>query len=137
MRKIPDRWEIPYWLAGISISFVVGLTMLRAAPGWSGPIFEVGTLVNVAMAVFLVGLLTFRDHWLALPVAIVAGTVATVVWLDLLGFSVGTDTGFSNAVELVFGYIGMSALVLLGAFVGCTGRSLSESGWCSRRRALR
>ncbi len=137
MRAIPDRWEIPYWLAGISVSFLIGMTMLRAAPGWSGPIFEIGTLVNVAMAILVGGLLTFRDHWLALSVATVTGTVATVVWLDVLGFSVGTDTGFSNAVELVFGYIGMSVLVLLGAFFGCMSRSVAASGWCERGRALR
>ena len=137
MRAIPDRWEIPYWLAGISVSFLIGIAMLRAAPGWSGPIFEIGTLLNVAMSIFLGGLLAFRDHWLALPVASVTGTVATVVWLDLLGFSVGTDTGFSNAAELVVGYIGMSVLVLLGAFFGCMSRSVADSEWCQRRRALR
>lgn len=128
MRAIPDRWEVPCWLTGISASFLIGLVMLRAAPAWSGQIFDVATLVNVSMAMALGGLLTWRDHWLALPVATVTGTVVTVAGLNVLGFSVGTDTGISNAVELVVGYIGMSVLVLLGAFFGCVGRSVERCG---------
>jgi hypothetical protein len=138
MRAIPDRWEIPCWLAGISMSFLIGLAMLRGLPGWSTQIFDIGTLVNVSMALVLGGLLTYRDrHWLTVPAGIVVGTVATVAWLNILGFSVGSDVGVSVAIELVFGYIGMSILVGSGALLGCGLRHAAQTEACKRRRLLR
>ena len=138
MRSIPDRWEIPCWLAGISMSFLIGLATLEGLPSWSTQIFDIGTLVNVSMALVLGGLLTYRDrHWLTVPAGIVVGTVATVVWLSVLGFSVGSDFGFSVAVELVFGYVGMSVLVGSGALVGCGLRHATQTEMCKRRRFVR
>jgi predicted small integral membrane protein len=132
-----DDWVVSsavvWWLLAAALSFLLGFLSLALFPGSSGTTWGTGIVTNVAMAVVVGGVLGWMRQWLQVLVAVIFGSIVTLLGLDAL-LLVPTPTEnahvgllglvlFDGAALLV-AIIGMAILVGIGAVVGALVRTV-------------
>jgi hypothetical protein len=131
------------WLLLVAATFVAGRLTMALLPTHPASVIDIGVCINVAMAIGIGGLLTWRGTPERLSCAAGLGAVVTVLGIDLLLFTQPGIRGSGwlglipfDAIALPVAGAGMLFLVGVGAALGGIARLLSTR-WPCRRWQLR
>ncbi len=134
-RPVSVRTLGAYWLLSLTFSFLLGALFLLVLPSRANIIWDVGTLLDVALTVAFGFVLGRAGEWPELPIWSLLGVLVVVGGFDLLSTVQGwVDSVFiviDDIVAVFVGLIGMTALLLAGSIVGLAVRRCR----CPRCRA--
>ena len=120
------------WLLAVALTFLLGFLGLWLFPAASGTTWGSGIVTNVAMAVFVGGVLGWMRKGLQVLLAVTLGSVVTVLGLNflLLVPTPAENAHFSfislvlfDGPALLVALVGMAVLVGVGAIVGALFRT--------------
>ncbi len=138
-----DRRRVPLvvvqWLLLIAATFVAGSLTMVLLPSHRAKVFNYGVFINVAMAIGIGVVLTWRGNPRRLICAAGLGAVVTVVGWDFLSITQteiqdqgGLGVILLDVFFLPIALCGMAILLGLGAALGGIGRLISSRSPCGK-----
>lgn len=134
-----DPYAVLQWLMLIAATFVAGCLRIGLLPSHQKTVINIGVCINVAMAIGIGVVLTWKGTPQRLFCAAGLGAVVTVVGCDVLSFTLGVihgqyGLGFIpfDVIALPIADLGMLILLGVGAALGGIGRVLSTRCPCQR-----
>jgi hypothetical protein len=144
IERRPDRCRVPFvvvqWLLLVAATFAAGCLTIALLPSDQAAVCWMGVYINVAMAIGIGAVLTWRGIPQRLICGAMLGAVVTVVGWNCLVFTLTEiqvgHPGFGVVVFDIFALpvaaCGMAILLSVGGALGGIGRMLSSRCRCGR-----